>query len=79
MKRKTRKEKVKSQERKEREALRGYVVRETDLEVEKKVTQQEVKVHKAKNKYLRQDLTKTIVLTMLAVALELAIKIFFLK
>ena len=78
MKRKTRKEKVKSQERKEREALRGYV-RETDLEVEKKVTQQEVKVHKAKNKYLRQDLTKTIVLTMLAVALELAIKIFFLK
>ncbi len=68
--RKSRKEKVKSSQRREQSAFR---VKEEWLTSGAKKSQPSKEFHFSGTKFLRQDLTKTFVLTMLVLALELAL------
>ena len=68
--RKTKKEKVRSSQRSQQSAFK---VKEEWLSAGSKKTQPSAETVKSGTKYFRQDLTKTFVLTMLVLALELAL------
>ncbi len=69
--RKTKKEKVRSSERKEK--VEGFVIKEEWLKTDKPRSQAKLDLNPSEKKYFRADLTKTLILTMLVLALELAI------
>jgi len=68
--RKTRKEKEKTHQRL---TQASFKIKEEWLEQSPKRPEKSAKISISGTKYLRQDLTKTIVLTMLVLALELAL------
>lgn len=69
--RKTKKDKVRSSARKER--AEGFVIKKEWLETGKNTQSAKSDLNPSIKKYLRTDLTKTLILTMLVLALELAI------
>jgi hypothetical protein len=69
--RKTRKEKIKTEQRKS--LSDGFVVKEEWLSTNIKQAKKEIVLLPEEKKYFRADLTKTFFLTMLVVALELAL------
>lgn len=72
-KRRTRKQKVKAQKRRGQGEIVGFKVNVDKLGLGKKDSGQARMTKKIYKPYLRADLTKTVGLTMLAVALELAL------
>jgi hypothetical protein len=69
--RKTRKQKLMSRERQERQE--GFVIKDEWLTSGSKKPQAKVEFDPGEKKFFRSDLTKTGILTMLVLALELAI------
>ncbi len=69
--RKTKKEKVQSKERKQRSE--GFVIKEEWLGAVAKKPLASIESVPGENKFFKTDLTKTLLLTMLVLALELAI------
>ena len=72
-KRRTKKQKQKTQNRRKQGEIVGFKVNVNGFSVKKKDSGQARMTNKTYRSYLRVDLTKTIVLTMLALALELAL------
>ncbi|KKT42534.1 MAG: hypothetical protein UW88_C0006G0052 [Candidatus Collierbacteria bacterium GW2011_GWD2_45_10] len=68
--RKTKREKIISQERKQRN---GFVIKDEWLVAGSKKPMAKVELDLGEKKYFKMDLTKTVILTMLVLALELAI------
>ncbi len=68
--RKTKKQKLLSSQRKSSE---GFKLKQEWLVNKGKATVIEAKLNNSEKRYFRQDLTKTFVLTMLVLALELAL------
>ncbi len=69
--RKTKKEKVRATERKVK--TEGFVIKEEWLKTDKSRNQTRFELNPSGKNYFRTDLTKTLILTMLVLALELAI------
>ncbi len=72
-KRRTKKQKQKSRNSAQQRANVGFKVDVESLGLKKKTSKKPEKIGKKYKSFLRVDLTKTIVLTMLALALELAL------
>jgi len=66
--RKTKTQKIKARERRE-----GFVIKNEWLKSDKKITESVKEMSTTEKNFFRQDLTKTLVLTMLVLALELAL------
>jgi len=76
-KRKTRKQKIKIQKRRKRQALVGFEISKELLKGKRRRGRKQEKKSKQADKvqmeYFQADLTKTLIITMLAVALEIAV------
>jgi signal transduction protein with GAF and PtsI domain len=66
--RKTKTQKIKARERRE-----GFAIKEEWLKSDKKAAENVKEMSTIEKNFFRQDLTKTLVLTMLVLALELAL------
>lgn len=71
-KRRTKKQKVRTQERRTQQSNSGFVIPEATLKKTKKNKKIKESSSKTENSFLGADLTKTLLVTMLALALELA-------
>lgn len=71
--RRTKKQKVATQNRRKHREITGFKVDVESLGLSKKTSKDVSGGKKRYKSYLRVDLTKTIILTMLALALELAL------
>lgn len=78
-KRKTKKQKIRTQKRRTQQTNSGFVIPEKTLSKTKKTRKIKESSSKTENSFFRADLTKTLLVTMLALALELACWRFFLK
>jgi len=78
-KRRTKKQKVRTQKRRTQQANSGFVISEKTLGKTEKTRKIKESSSKTENSFFRADLTKTLLVTMLALALELACWRFFLK
>lgn len=71
-KRRTKKQKIKAQERRTQQSNQGFVIPKSSLKTNKKKKKTATRTEKNENEFLQADLTKTLLVTMLALALELA-------
>jgi len=71
-KRRTKKQKVRTQERRTQQSNSGFVIPEETLSKTKKTKKIKESSSKTENSFFKEDLTKTLLVTMLALALELA-------
>jgi hypothetical protein len=78
-KRRTKKQKMQTQKRRTQQANSGFVIPEATLKKNIKMKKIKESSSKMKNSHFRSDLTKTLLVTMLALALELACWRYFFK
>jgi hypothetical protein len=78
-KRRTKKQKQHAQNRRKQGEITGFKVDIDSLGLKQKSAKKELRHKKTYKSYLRIDLTRTILLTMLAVALELALWHYFFR
>lgn len=78
-KRRTKKQKIKTRERRTQQSNSGFVIPEKTLSKTRKTRKIKESSSKMENNHFWSDLTKTLLVTMLALALELACWRLFLK